>query len=46
MEQRMEPSSRTETERHWDQICLGLIAAGDGSDGFQPDDQVPARGWG
>ena len=28
MQQREEPSHRTETERHWDQICLGLTAAG------------------
>ena len=28
MQQSTEPPNRTETERHWDQICLGLTAAG------------------
>ena len=28
MQQNEEPPHRTETERHWDQICLGLTAAG------------------
>ena len=28
MQQKEEPPHRTETERHWDQICLGLTAAG------------------
>ena len=28
MQQSTEPPNRTETEGHWDQICLGLTAAG------------------